>query len=286
MSGIDLSAGVLTISNGARTVIDTSGRMVSLLDSTHDYNATFNVTFPDFTKGWAYTWRWYLAYSAGSGGKTYARLEEGDAFITAPPQEFSADTVLDAAPAGANLVAALVKISRTTAPSTWFGQPIGVKPPPSVFVPLYGSMLMEAELGMARAMSLYINGSGNLVLNRQQSVGAAPGYTDGGAPEHTMAFQNPASPPGGGGVDVQGGEWAYDGTGLGMLVYTDPATMHGAINHGTVTLGAPGYPAPLADYRRTTASHTVGSSALPVTDPTDYTSVYSVQIKAKYGRAS
>jgi hypothetical protein len=285
--------GDMVIVNGVRTVLTTAGRLASFLSSVYNFGTDASpqnktVTFPDFTKDWAYNWRWTSQYVGGSSGQDYNLGEVGDGFITAPPQEWSNTTVLAAAPAGCNAVACKIRLNRTTAPNkTWISNTVAVKPPQNVWIPLeLGSILVEEQLAMARAMSLYIDGSNNLVLFQQQSVGAAPAFTANSYFGYTttLGYGATNTGPGGGGVSTNGGEWAY-GSQVGLQAFQDPTTMHTASTYSQHEL-VPSSPSLSQVCRRVTANAFAGGNAGSVTDPTNYQSIYSVDIVAAFGRIS
>jgi hypothetical protein len=265
-------SGDMTIDYGARRVLDTAGNFVVGLPSSSDYVATITPSWPDLTKNRAYNWTWETVYN---GANNYALGNRGDAWIDAPPQEWSATTILAAVPAGCNLFAAKVRLSRTTAPTKTFnGQTIGVKPDQNVWIPYTGSILVEAQLNFARAFSLYID-SGNLILHRQQSLGKPPGGWG----------QYGASAPGVGTTSKGGIWWDLDPTGGfygaiydGWLVYNDPATMSGSSSSSqtVITGNPPNQP----------QDRNIGNvNALPTTDTTNYFSGYSLDIAGKFCRA-
>ena len=263
--------GDMVITKDARTVFTTAGRLVSLLPAANDFGSiaspqTVSVAFPDFSKDYLYNWRWT---STNNGGGNYAIANKGDVYTTVPPQEYSNTTTLVAVPSGCNITAAKVRINRTTSPTkTWFGNTILVKPKTNVWIPFTGSVLLEEMLGMCRAFSLYIDGSNNLVLHKQQSIGAAPGGT--GTYGDTSA---------GGAGTKNGGEWVY-GSAVGLTVYTD-GTMTGFTSTSTTDFpsgsGIIGIP---SDRRRG------GANAISTADPTNYASTYTIDLAIKFGRAS
>lgn len=174
MSGIfGIEAGELVITKDSRTVLTTAGTLVNLLPDTYDISATLSVSFPDFTKDYLYNHWWISDYNGGSG--TYGMDNGCATWITVPPQEWSATSTIVAAPSGCDFIALSARINRTVAPTTtWGGNSVDVLPKANQWIPFTGSVLVEAEVGMARAFSIYID-SGNLVLHRQQSVSIGPG---------------------------------------------------------------------------------------------------------------
>lgn len=281
-------AGDIVITTSGRQVLDTSGNLVMGLPAANDYGSiaspqTVTVTFPDFTKDWLYNGRYKCHYN---GGGQYTLSERGDAFISALPQEWSATTILTAAPTGANFFAAKVRINRTTAPAnTWNGQTMGVKPVQNKWITYSGSMLLEAEIYMSRSFSLYLD-SGNLVLHQQQSISTGPGYVANTVVDNTaasMGYGTLPIAPGGGAPPTQqdAGEWSYGST-VGNAVFAN-ATTTTSYNE-TPTAGTA--PALLGRCSRTTGNAFVGSLAASVTDTTNYSSIYTVDIAGKFCRAT
>lgn len=259
MSGFAIEGGEIVITNGARTVQTTDGKMVNLLPAAYDYTATINVTFPDFTgKTWAYNW-WFTVQ--GPVGGNYGLDNGCRTALVIPPQNFNNVTNLTAAPPGADFFVARVRLNRTVSPThSWGGSAITTLPVTNQWIPFSGSILMEAELGMSRAMSIYLSG-GNLVLHRQQSVGPpAGGYGTYGS--------SPNFPPGA----KTGGEW-LSGSAQGIPIQTinvrDSPTVTDS-NSSAVQNNRMG-----------------NTDACSVSLPsTNFTSTYSVEIVGSFGRRS
>ena len=272
----------MTIVKGGRTVFTTAGRLVTGLPSGYDYVATATLTFPDFSsKGWLYNWRWK---SVGTGGTNSSASNVGDSYVKIPKQDTSSTTTLVAAPSSlVNLFMPKIRIARTTAPShTWLGNTIAVKPPSNVWIPYTGSVLLEEQPGMARAFTLRITG-GNLVMEQQQSVSQPPYWAinANGTANGVMYYGDTGVSSGAG----QGGEWAIDNTAVsGLPVYNidhqNPAAIvvigGGLTNSSRRTSGTGGAP----------NGAFVGANAASITDPTNYRSIYSIEIAGKYARAS
>lgn len=276
----------LKILFGGRTVVDTAGSLVLGTAAANDYTATgVAMTFPDFTKQWLYCWR-FAALCTNNGPSAYTFAERGTAYMGALPGTTTTSTILCAAPAGANFAFGLVRINRTSTPSTWAGTAIAVKPTTNVWIPINGSIVVEEQVGMSRKFSLIISG-GNLVLVQQQSIGAPPYWavsTLGGAVgTRTMAVSNysgsvwpqlPSFPTLG--VTYQGCEWALQTEGV---PYFPCYAIGEAALGGTVS-------AIDTTTRRTTANGFVGSAAQSVTDPTNYQSTYTLDFDVKFCKAA
>lgn len=262
MSGsFEISGGQIVITNGARTVATTGGTLVNLLPAAYDYSDTINVVFPDFDKDYWYHHWWASSYNVVDD--EYALDEGAVTSVTAIPQEWSAATNLVAAPTGADFFAGMVKISRTGAPDTWGGATIDVLPKQGQWLPFTGSVLCEAEVGMARAFSIYISG-GYLVLHRQQSVSvAAGGWGSYGDASPVLI---------GSGAGVSHTYGTTKGIQIHNLDTSDIATYY---DSGDVP--APPKPVSCAPG---------GANAASTTDTTNYQSTYSVEIVGKFGRRS
>jgi hypothetical protein len=155
-------------------VASTDGTLVCLLSTVHSFAGKV-VTFPDFQKDKWYNWWYTTAWQpfAPPNGRIDL-MEDCRIIVTAIEQEYDevAQTLMPV-PDGADYMMARVKINRTTAPATtWMGNTLQVLPVQDKWIPLNngGSLLMEAAVGMARAMHLEMK-DGNLVLSAQQSVG-------------------------------------------------------------------------------------------------------------------
>lgn len=176
MSGLELfdSNTKMRITYGARTVLATDGTLINLLPTSMDISETFNIVFPDFTKDYVYNWRHAFDYFSLGAQIGYA---SGCATaLTIPKQDFSQETVIRAAPTGADIFVGKITFTRTAAPShSWNAETIDPLQPMGVVIPFVsGSLLMEAKFGMVRACSVYVSG-GQLRLHRQQSVSEPPG---------------------------------------------------------------------------------------------------------------
>lgn len=231
MSGsLSFKDGKMVIENNGRIVSTTEGTLVNLLPAEFDFVQTVSV----------------------------------------PKQDWQQETDLADAPAGADIFEALVRINRTAAPShSWGGNSIDFVQPSNVWVPFTGSMLMEAEVGMARAFSLYLSG-GKLKLHRQQSVSVPPGGWG--------AYGGPAwsefSPSSG-----NGGEWVY-GSQPGLPVVTIQTRNSAPTEYSSSGTFPPFAP----DYKET--HRRGGSEACSTSMATNYSSTYQVEIRGKFGRRS
>lgn len=251
--------------DGARVAASTDGTLVNLLPSF--YEATVSLVFPDLATSVLYNHWWITQYTESN---KYITDEGCVTSVVAIPQEWSDTTILAAAPAGADIFAASVNLTRTGNPSPWGGATIDVLPKQGQWMPFFGSMLVEAELNMARAFSLYIDG-GNLVLHRQQSVGPASGGYG------SYGNSAPVGAGGGPGVTSRGGSNSAIST-QGMPVYQIESKSIDSYIQEPFGLGsAPNKPVAMA-YG--------GSQQCSLADPTNFQSTYSLQIKGRFGRRS
>lgn len=274
MNGFEIEDGQIVIRNGSRVVATTEGTLVNLLPSAYDYTNTINVVFPDFTKDYAYNWQWINDYNA-SGDPEVAMDNFCSTQQTIPAQSFSDTTTLATAPSGADIFVAMVRLTRTASPShSWAGSAITPLPPTGVWLPFSGSVLVEAEIGMARAFSLYIaDGTtaapgtpGALTLHRQQSVGTPPGgWGSYGNPGFNWIVP----------VDGNGGEWVY-GSAPGIPVVTIDA------QNSDSTI----YPVDFMSPQFKTNHRRGGANACSTSLSTNFGSTYSVEIVGKFGRRS
>ncbi len=256
MSRLDIQGGDIEITTGARKVWGTDGVLVNLLPPAFDYTTTITVAFPDFTKDYAYNWWWTII---GPVASQWSHDNGCTTQVTIPPQEWEETTVLAAAPAGADIFLSRVRITRTGSPThAWGGSTVQMLPPSNVWLPFSGSVLMEAELGMARAFSLYLSG-GNLVLHRQQSVANPPGgFGEYGS---WTPFGNSF-----------GGEWVF-GVQPGIPVV--PIQSRDSDPNFETNKGLP-----KGNHRRG------GGDACSTNLATNFASTYQVEIVGKFGRRS
>lgn len=264
MSRLTIIGGQLKLVDGGRSVLTTDGLLVNLLPPENDYNETIDVAFPDFTKDYCYNWWWTVSgpvvskYNYDNGCRTQ---------YTIPKQDWSNVTTLFRAPTGANIFVAMIRINRILAPThNWAGNPVQVLPETNAWLPFTGSVLVEAEIGMARAFSLYITG-GNLVLHQQQSISVPPGgygyYGDPASPGPPSSLR-------------RGGEWVYSSK-QGIPVYPID------IQDSSPTQEENGGLSPKMTHRRGQGGGAC-ATALPASLIPKYASTYRVEITGKFGR--
>lgn len=191
----------IRVTDGVRTVLTTEGALINLLPPAYDISLTFNVIFPDFTKDYLY--KWSHLFSDTDFGDAVGYDSSCSTQLTIPQQSFVDEVNLMAAPASSDIFVGAIVLNRIAAPShTWNGGAIDALQPMGVKIPFVsGSMLVEAELGMARALSIYVS-DGQLKLHHQQSVCAAPG----GWGFFGTAYDWVGGGAGGGGENVYGSQ--------------------------------------------------------------------------------
>ena len=264
MSGFSVESGEIVITNGSRTVQTTDGTMVNLLPGAYDVNTSATLAFPDFTKDYGYNW-WFTVQS---GGGSMWGLDEGcTTVLTIPAQEYQTETVLQAVPAGMDFFLARIRLTQTVAPTAaWAGSAVTPLPITGQWMPFSGSVLMEAEIGMARAMSIYIKPNANpalageLVLHKQQSVSTPPG-----------GFGAYGSSPTGFGART-GGEWVVGSTGGIPVLVLDQRDTAPVISPNSF---------PSQQYRIGNVN-ACGLSSFGI----GYASTYTVEIQGAFGRRS
>jgi hypothetical protein len=148
---------------------------------------------------------------------------------------------------------------------------LAVLPVENQWMPIAGAMsaLMEAEVDMARAMHIYIDTvTGNLVMEAEQSVGAAAGGYTGNTNGGTGFSRSD-------GLNYNDRGNALYATTRGIPIYKRSSKSYGYTAPAGGFLGAV-----YNTYERG------GSSPCARSDTTVYTSVYSVDIKGRFGRRS
>lgn len=269
--GIDPVTGQFTVKYGSRTVQTTGGTLVCLLPTLHSF-AGRTVTFPDPPKDWIYAWRGRNDYGfnpSPSEPDSYAQSQVAVTFFTRTPQEYESAQTLMAAPDGADFFVGFVKLTRTTAPShTWSQRDLLPLQKEGQWIPWMGSGLMEAGVGLARAMHLVIEG-GSLKLVAEQSVGPPTGGASHTWGHYPSIFVS--------GNDREGGIFEYD-VAAGQIVWWSTDSPYGKSASRIVdTDFSPGQ---FITLQRT------GSNPTSTTDPTNYQSIYSVDVKGYFGRRS
>lgn len=266
--GIDPDTRQFKIIRGSRVVSTTDGTLINLLSDLVELNDV-SVDFPDpANKDYAYAFHYRQDRNILTTPDSYIQLNTCQTFFTRRPEEYSANQNLIAAPAGADIFVGQMRISRTTNPShTWLEQTLGVLPKTDAWIPMTGSTLMEAALGISRAMHVFISG-GNLVLQREMSISTgAGGYGSYG----TIA--SPAAD------NIEGSELLYN-VGAGVPAWTSTSSPYKKSDSDETqtdsALGPPNY-----EIHRIS-----GSDPCSTTDPTNYRSIYSIDFRGHFGRRS
>lgn len=270
---IDPVTGQLSFPYGSRVAATTEGTLVCLLPTMEEFSGQV-VTFPDPPKGWIYAWRGKDNRGfnpSPSEPDSHAQNNTAQIFFTRTPQEYENGVNLVAAPEGADFFVGFVRLSRTTSPShTWWGRDLNTMQPTGAWIPWMGSGIIEAGLGLARALHLVIE-DGFLKLIAEQTVGPACGGAS-----HTWG-DYPASSIFTTAGDNEGGIFEHSGT-AGLVVWTSTSSPYRKSSNRVINTD--GNPADFTTHQRT------GSDPVTTTDPTNYQSVYSVDVKGWFGRRS
>ena len=266
----------LRIIDGSREVLVAAGTMVSLLTTLETF-ASQPATFPDFSKDNLYIW----TSAAKVALSTLGKGEAAACYITALPQEYSDVTVLMDAPDGADIFWGQFKLDRTTDPAnTWMGRTLGVLPPEGQWMPINGaaSVLVEAEVDMSRALHIYIDDdplSANyrkLVMEVEQSVGPAiGGYTTMVNQTDSLNYYDSCEA-------VNSNDDA-NASFCGIPIFLRSS---GSYGYNNSAWGG----GPLFSSNRPTTMRHDGGSAVARNDTTDYQSIYTLDIRGRFGRRS
>lgn len=157
----------LRILDGGHTVWDTGRKSLQMLPDAA-ISTTLNVTFPDLQKGWAYY------YSHGGNFFTVAVC---DVIATALPREWGPgrtidlpQTLLGTVPAGTDAIDVQLRLTRTVNPSALLTQTIMVKPQQGQwFVAPDGTCVLESFKWFQRMFVVVRDGT-SVYLRRYQSV--------------------------------------------------------------------------------------------------------------------
>lgn len=279
--GFEINSYGFKIWNEDRIVFDTTGELINV--SNAEYINSFSAVFPDAQKNAIRLWSYSVEYRA-LVTPPYLWECYGMAAVGAQNQEWSNIIDLGPAPSGANMFLGKAQITRTVSPTTtWAGTPLDAPPFNGQWVPINGSMILEQALGISRAMSIYIaDGSptkpgtiGNLVAFLQHSVSnRMGGYRQWGTqlvPANTT---------------TSGGENQWTGPNTtGFSVYfppTDGSSPAAKSSAATTSNFTGGTNSVAAGYRR----HRWDGTDPPVySDPTNYSSTYSVNLSGRFARA-
>lgn len=254
-----------------RRAITTDGTLLQFL--TQEQVFSRSITFPDADKVRLDAFR----YSVARNGGGFRAVGNTRAVVGAHPQEWSEEVVLGDAPKGADLFVGRVELTRTKAPThPWIGQSIIPFLPQGMQIQVNGgSMIVEAVAGLARAMTIDVVG-GKLMLHMQHSVG--PGAGNFGS----FGTMPPAAPRVNG--EFAGGEnRSASGRAAMPVFWRDSAPYYKEFERaitGTSTVDGD----TVASFAN---SHRVGNAnAAAYDDPTDYSSIYSLTVRGRFGRRS
>lgn len=270
---LDPATGKLVIKYGSRTVATTDGTLICLLPTLQEFD-NVNVAWPDPPKDYIYAWRGKDDRGfnpSPDDPDSHNQDNTAQIFFTRTPQEYESGVNLVAAPAGADFFVGQVRFNRTVAPThTWWGRTVSPLQPENQWITWQGSGLMEAALGMARAMHLVIE-DGYLKLIAEQTVGPACG----GAVRSWGDFpaNNIFTTTG----DNEGGDFLVNTT-PGIVVWTSSSSPYRKSNSRIINTD--GNPADYTTHRRG------DSDPVTTTDPTNYASTYSVDVRGYFGRRS
>lgn len=251
--------------DGGRLVLGSDGSMTMLVEAIDV--SDIEVTFPSPVMDYAYAYRHFQDYQLGlDNSDNYFKASFGQVVFTGLPEETKVSQIVQAAPPGANVFFGQVRLTRTKDPShAWNGDPLFVLPAVDQWITWSGSTQLEGALGFARALDVYITG-GNLVIRRQQSVSTpAGGYGSWG-----QSISNPQL------QDRLGGETLYNvAPGVPALkIASSPYR-----KSSTSTQTTSGLPSSFQIHRRS------GSDPCSTVDPSDFSSIYAVDIRGYFGRA-
>lgn len=268
------STPAIEFKDGSRdALIVPSGKLINNLP-TPKVLTDYNVVFPDFTKDTTYKHIWDSHSNVGPG--TWDLNEACSVGISIPPQEYNNIVDLETAPDGANLFEFLIRLTRTVNPShNWISSPISKMVVEDKWIPCTGSMILEAHVGMTRSLSFYIDEDplsshfGKLVRHIQQSVATAPGgYGTMGAGENVQVAAS---------GDSNGGEFVY-GTSAGVPVYYPSGSPSVKSRYELYDPFVPVAPINPQLLRKG------GAQQCTISDPTNYSSTWQVDLIGRYGR--
>jgi len=270
---IDPETGRLTIWYGTRTVQTTGGTLVCLLPTLRQFTGK-TVVFPDPPKDWIRWWRGKDDRGfnpSPTEPDSHLQSNAGGVFFTRTPQEFEDSQVLMPAPDGADFFVGWVRLSRTSGPShQWSQRDLSPLQKLGAWIPWIGSGKMEAGLNIVRALHLVIEG-GNLVLVAEQTVGPPTGGAS-----HTWGDW-PASSIFNTAGDNEGGSFEFN-VAAGQIVWWSTSSPYQ--KSSARVIDTDGNPPDFTTHQGT------GIDPPSTTDPTNYQSIYSVDVRGYFGRRS
>lgn len=268
MSGsFGIEDGKILIRKDDRVVSTTDGSLMQFVTGITNFSA--NINFPDVPKREIYGFSWLSRYNF------FEEVYRGDlsahSFVGAAPQEWNNTIILGSVPNGADDFMGRISLTRTSSPShSWWDSPMTVLPPQGVPIQLAGSILLEQQYGFARALTIQISGS-NLIAFVQQSTGPGAGYQS--------SWGNASPPfaaPGNGGTNTSVG-------GPSTPIYRSYSNPYYKVVtgfEGSDPVSIWSVSGGMATYNKGGANQAVYS------DPTNYSSTYSVNVSLRWGRRS
>lgn len=273
MSGFEIVSNRIVITNGPRTVATTDGTLLQFL--TTEQTFTTDIDFPHVNKTQLYQYEYWITQGSLSNS---AAERKARSVVGALPQEWSNTVVLGAAPAGADLFVGRVAMTRTTSPShTWRGAGITPLLPAGKFFQLTGTILVEAALGISRAMTVDVvpnaNPSfpGQLVARLQHSVGPAAG-------NFRQSGVMPPAAPLVGNTNRGAENIALDGEGI--PIWWDDTPPYYLNEFSTFSGGVP------SASTWVNRARYGGINSVSYYDPTSYATRYAITVKGRFGRRS
>lgn len=276
MSNLEIDSGNLRITYGSRIVTTTSGTLICLSPTLQTFSKT--ISYPDPVKDVSYAWQqaraWVYTETPDGYKNRYRVIQTAQTAFTRVAEETGTSQILMAAPTGADFFAGQIRLTRTTTPThTWFDSTLAPRQKTGSWIPWNGSGIIEANLGLTRLLHLYIDG-GQLKLDTQQSVmGPAGNY--GTANNVSWGSSN---------TSQTSREFRYN-TNMGIPVWTSTSSPYRKTNDydsGFTDFGPPS----LAGPGGVSNQRYGGSDAASTTDPTNYASAYTCEVRGWFGKRS
>ncbi|MFC3704461.1 hypothetical protein ACFOOL_06810 [Devosia honganensis] len=262
--------GQMVIEYQGRRVATTEGRLLQFVSEEQEF--TTDIAFPDANKGQLYTW----SYGTNTGPTSIGYYGNCRTAVGARPQEWSNDVVLASAPTGADLWVGRAMLTHTKAPShTWLGQTLSPAVPEGAEIQLWGSMVVEIGPGISRGLTVDIV-DGQLLVRLAHSVGPAAGNftTYGTVPPQASQFN---------GVQFSGIQNQAVGGAALPVFWREGSPYSKTFSGQTGGLSSPDRSAAVSicsSYNRG------GANAAVYDDPTDYSSIYTLTVRGRFGRRS
>lgn len=279
MSGFEIDGNKIVIRYGDREVATTDGTLLQFLTNEQVFSGS--ITFPNVTKTRIYLW---YALVARFVGDNFTVIDQAQNIVGAPPQEYSNTTILAPAVSGADIFIGRIQLSRTTSPShTWLGQPLSTVVPTNVQISLNSAstLLVEMAPGISRALTIDVEG-GNLVAKIQQSVGPPSGNFG-----RQGNWSGSMIPPNSTSDSTRRKSENVSASGSPSLpIWWNESTGWQRQQNASGTIGPGGVLAAITLAERTQWSGPDRDTFVPYSDPTNYTSTYSITVRGRFGRRS